>query len=629
MSATRRALLIGSRTKGPEGKELEGTENDVQMMAVVLKKYGFDITRCIGSNATRDGILAAWQNLISATSADDAVVIHYSGHGAYVEFEADEQEDHSQRNSVKYIVPTDIEQSTENDFRGIFDIEMSYMLRDTTEKTRNVTLILDCCFSGRMVRRRSHDVKFVSKYRPTTDKHSIRKHAKRLRLDEKLRGERFVEGNPHAVLIAATAPNETAFEYRNPQGQTVGILTDTLADAMNKTFDKDVSWRTTLLRVREIVQSKSSDQGQLQNPQAEGPDIRILFSTKERVSGANLIKMENEEAILQAGSVAGVREGNIYVIMSCGFESIDSKGQIGKVRVVRMSGLTSKVELLTPGISIPSEGALAFLEYAAPYKWPALFPDDFEALRQQIEKSEFLRGYDANEKCTPVVIFEKEGNKLLARNSIRTLIFEQQATSDNTLENIVEAAVLCAEKLALAQNILTCTGGKAGEELEYNMGIEFGLVDGEGHGKLLTQDGKAKVNEGQYVYIKLWNQGLTNIFVSVLDVNVAGDTTLVSRSSPYGITLTPGKEHTLGKGYTRRRGLRMSWPKKVPKATSIRETLVFVITSHTVDLRPLTNQQLTYSDPRGSISKILRDNNRGNVIRYDVQEVPFELHSVL
>lgn len=105
MSATRRGLLIGSRTKGPEGKELEGTEIDVQMMAVVLKKYGFDITRCIGSNATRDGILAAWQNLISATSADDAVVIHYSGHGAYVEFEADEQEDHSQRNSVNTSFP--------------------------------------------------------------------------------------------------------------------------------------------------------------------------------------------------------------------------------------------------------------------------------------------------------------------------------------------------------------------------------------------------------------------------------------------------------------------------------------------------------------------------------------------
>lgn len=159
------------------------------------------------------------------------------------------------------------------------------MLRDITEKIGNVTLILDCCFSGRMVRRRSHDVKLVSKYRTTTEKHSIRKLAKRLRQDEKLRGERFIEGNPHAVLIAATAPNETAFEYRNPQGQTVGILTDTLADAMDKTFDKDVSWRTTLLRVREIVQSKSSDQGQLQNPQAEGPDIRSSFQPKKGCPG--------------------------------------------------------------------------------------------------------------------------------------------------------------------------------------------------------------------------------------------------------------------------------------------------------------------------------------------------------
>lgn len=106
--------------------------------------------------------MAAWQVLISATSADDAVVIYYSGHGAYVEFKPDEWEDHPKRDSVKYIVYTDIEQSTEDDIRVILDIEMSCMLRDTTEKTRNVTIILDCYFSGRMVRGPSHGIRLVS-----------------------------------------------------------------------------------------------------------------------------------------------------------------------------------------------------------------------------------------------------------------------------------------------------------------------------------------------------------------------------------------------------------------------------------------------------------------------------------
>lgn len=633
MSATKRALLIGSRTKDGKGKELQGTENDVQIMALVLKKFGFEISPCIGSNATRDGILAAWQAIISATSADDAVVIYYSGHGSYVEFEPDEWEDHPGRDSVKYIVPTDIEQSTEDDFRGILDIELSYILRDTTERTRNVTLILDCCFSGRMVRGPSHGIRLVSKYRSTSEKYNIRKHAKGLGLDERNPGELLVEGNPNVVRIAAAASTELAYEYQNQQNQTVGILTDTLAEALDETFDQDISWRTTLLRVREIVRTRSSDplyQGYLQHPQAEGPDTRILFSTKERVSGAHLIKMESKEAILQAGSVAGVRVGNVYVVMPCGFERIDSTRQIGKVRVISMNGFTSKLEFIETERTIISEVALAFLETAAPYKQPVSFPDDFEALRQRLEKSEFLRKHDSSEECEPIVSFEKEGNKLLARNSFGTLFFEQQATSDNSLENLVDAAILGAENQAIAQNILQCEGGQAGEALDHKIGIEFGFVSGERQRKPLTQDGSAVIIEGQRVYIELWNAGDTTFFVSVLDVNAAGDISLVSQSEPNGIEFTPGKDHTLGTRYGRLNGLKISWPKKVPNAVSIEETLIFVITSAGVDLRPLTNPRSTYlkSQSQGNISKFLKANSRGDVIRYDINVIPFLLHSV-
>lgn len=631
MSATKRALLIGSRTKDLEGQELQGTENDVQIMTLVLKKYGFEIIRCIGSNATRDGILSAWQAIIAATSADDAVVIYYSGHGSYVEFEPDEWEDHLKRDSIKYIVPTDIEQSTEDDFRGILDIELSCILRDTTERTRNVTLILDCCFSGHMIRGPSHGIRLVSKYRSTPEKYNIRKHAKGLRLDERLPGELLVERNQNAVRIAAAASTESAYEYENQQRQIVGILTDTLAEALEETFDRDISWRTTLLRVCEIVRTRSSDpryQRNLQHPQAEGPDTRILFSTKERVSRAHLIKKESKEVILQAGSVAGVRVGNVYVIMPCGFEGIDSARQIGKVRVTSMNGFTSKVEFIEPERSIISEVALAFLEIAALYKQPALFPDDFEALRQRLEKSEFLRKHDADEECKPIVSFETKGNKLRAHNNLGTLFFEQQATSDISLENLVEAAVLGAENLALAQNILQCEGGNAGEALDHMIGIEFGFVSRGSQRKPVTQDGSAVIIEGQRVYLELWNGGDATFFVSVFDVNAAGDIALVSQSEPNGIELTPGKTHTLGTRYGRLNGLKISWPKKVPKAVSIEETLIFVITSAGVDLRPLTNQRSTYPKSRGNISKFLEANSRGDVIRYDINVIPFLLHSV-
>ena len=37
---------------------------------------------------------------------------------------------------TQFLVLMDFDQTTEQDFRGILDIELSYMLRDTTKKRR-------------------------------------------------------------------------------------------------------------------------------------------------------------------------------------------------------------------------------------------------------------------------------------------------------------------------------------------------------------------------------------------------------------------------------------------------------------------------------------------------------------
>lgn len=633
MSATKRAILIGSRTG-----VLEGTENDVEMMTGVLKKYGFELQCCLGSNATRDGVLAAWQELISSSSADDAVVIYYSGHGALADYdEPDEREDHHQKKSEKYILPTDFELSTDDDFRGILDIEMSYMLRNTTERTRNVTIILDCCFSSRMVRG-PNGIKLVSKCWPTDEKYNISKHVERLRRDGKLQGNLFIEGNPDAVRIAAASPTEKAYEYINQKGQAVGLLTETLAEALNETFGKEVSWRTTLLRVCEIVQTKFLEPEYLQHPQAEGPDTRIPFSTKQMLSGAKFIKMENGEAIIDAGSVAGVREADIYAIMPHGSERIDSESQIAKAKVTQTSGFKSLAYLTfaTPEKSIPPEGALAFLETRAPNKWPVSFPGDFHALRQQIQKSEFLRSHDAaTEESPPLVQFLQEGDKILVRSGLGTTFFRQQAAASDTasLQNLVEAAVFSAENLALAQNILTCRGGIQEEALEHGIDVEFGLVSEGKKGRILSEDGDAGaiiITAGERVFISLHNKGDTTTFMSVLDVNAAGDISLVSRSNPRGIELKPDKRHVLGESLSGLRGLQLSWPKKVPEEeTLVEETLVIVLTNSTVDLRPLTNQRQSNSESRGSIARFLERNTRGDGICYDVHHIPFLLRSVL
>ena len=74
---TSRALLIGSQIGG-----LSGVHTDVDVVQKILQPFGF--ANCVvltGKDATREGILGAYERLISDHRPQDAAVIYYSGHG--------------------------------------------------------------------------------------------------------------------------------------------------------------------------------------------------------------------------------------------------------------------------------------------------------------------------------------------------------------------------------------------------------------------------------------------------------------------------------------------------------------------------------------------------------------------
>jgi hypothetical protein len=143
---------------------LVGPKHDVEIMAQILERQGFVITTCFGKNATRDSIRTAWRALIDQTSSEDTVVIYYSGHGGLIESPQKIKLGSQVIEPIlpetpwryQFIVPVDFDKTTEKDFRGILDVEISYLLRDMTNKTRNVTTILDCCHAGQMSRHPKH-----------------------------------------------------------------------------------------------------------------------------------------------------------------------------------------------------------------------------------------------------------------------------------------------------------------------------------------------------------------------------------------------------------------------------------------------------------------------------------------
>src|SRR3979490_713475 len=72
-------------------------------------------------------------------------VVYYCGHGCHAAIAQEGR-------SWQCIAPTDLRDGTATDWRGIPAWELSIKQSQLTAKTRNVTVILDCCHSAQLSR---------------------------------------------------------------------------------------------------------------------------------------------------------------------------------------------------------------------------------------------------------------------------------------------------------------------------------------------------------------------------------------------------------------------------------------------------------------------------------------------
>ncbi|WP_326551685.1 caspase family protein [Micromonospora sp. NBC_01813] len=261
----RSALLIGSQTYG-----LSGVGNDVDTMADLLGRRGFAVHRCEGRQATRAGILDAYERLIRDAHADDAVVVYYSGHGGLaVAPPALAPPGRTTPPKLQFIVPTDYAESTASDFRGITGAELSVLLVRLANTTDNITVILDACHAAHL----SRDGDLVVKALQGRAYLDIAAHLSRQRRQGLDTAVRDVLGNQRAVRVVACRRDQSAYEHTNSAGRRVGVFTEALAQALADTGDQPATWAGLLPRVREQVW----DAVPWQRPEAEGPAHRLIF----------------------------------------------------------------------------------------------------------------------------------------------------------------------------------------------------------------------------------------------------------------------------------------------------------------------------------------------------------------
>lgn len=302
------ALLVGidkyRYSKKAHFPDLKGCVNDVTVMKELLvHKYGFEprnVKLLTDFQATHAAIIQAIkEHLLAQVRADDIVVFEYSGHGSQV------------ANPTKIngydetIVPTD---SRDPDGK-VFDItgdEMNALLRSIGAITKNITIIMDSCHSGGLVRERNlsglvrripADARKQPPLQVTADSQT------------RSRDVGFAPTTLKYAFIAAARSDENAFEY-SADHIDYGVLTYFLHRKLLAS-GTNLSYRD----VMDEIKSQVSTAYPSQHPQLEGADQdQSIFNIPmlSTVPYITIGQATNSEVLLQAGQVLGLTEGSLF-----------------------------------------------------------------------------------------------------------------------------------------------------------------------------------------------------------------------------------------------------------------------------------------------------------------------------
>ncbi|MBG6200575.1 caspase family protein [Roseibium album] len=142
-----RALVIGIDAY-QNVSPLKGAVNDAKDIADTLKAAGVrDLQTLYDAEATRDGVISAWQDLIERSAEDDVLVLSYAGHGAQ-ETEWVKGSEADGLDEVFLLAGFDV--SAPGNGERLRDDDLAAMLRAAGD--RSVLVLADSCHSGTMTR---------------------------------------------------------------------------------------------------------------------------------------------------------------------------------------------------------------------------------------------------------------------------------------------------------------------------------------------------------------------------------------------------------------------------------------------------------------------------------------------
>jgi hypothetical protein len=309
------------------------------MKNLLIGKFGFDEEEILilgGAQAKRDAIIQAFRShLIGRSGAGTVAVFYYAGHGSQMRDAGNDEDD----GLDETIVPQDSRKP------GVYDLtddELNGLLTELTARTKNVTVVLDCCHSGDGTRGA-----VVRRVDPGDRPPPVESAFSRPEPHE-LPTAVAIAPPQECAVIAACRSGETAWEWTDPDGQPSGVFTYFLVRALQSDWE-GVTYRDVMDRVGADVGAFFPDQ----HPQLQGGRSNSVVFGGDMGSTRPYVLTSTEEngvVVIEAGRVHGMTAGSEFTVFLPGTRNFDDPSRVvAKVELVTVDTDRSRARRLTGG----------------------------------------------------------------------------------------------------------------------------------------------------------------------------------------------------------------------------------------------------------------------------------------
>ena len=359
------ALLIGIDTY-PNfecRRQLGGCVNDVRIMKdALVRRFGFQEDRIrvlTNMEATRDAILAAFEELISRVGENESVIVHYSGHGSQ---KPDGPEKDEADGYDETLVPCDSGRLPDHENRDITDDEIHAWLQRLMIRTPYITLIFDCCNSGTILR--EGKVRGLPREERQLGDWVPPVRARAVYRDTQMGSKSWLRNGEGEKLVLFAACRSTEFANEILVGNSPpvphGALTHFLVHELMSPRFKGATCAEIFERLRPRLKRKCKDQ----NPQLEGARNRELFgqTTILPMPFVSVLARKDDCVTLEAGATCGLAPDSRWVVYAPGTRAVnDDAVRLGTLSIVSVGATTSEarvVEEVKPRAVIPGARAV-------------------------------------------------------------------------------------------------------------------------------------------------------------------------------------------------------------------------------------------------------------------------------